>query len=86
MAPDSANLDFVVVFESTNNMAAEAVRLALQAEEIPCILDNRSQGGFSGVFPVKVLVPAEHRSAAERVIGEREVVAEDETDEADRPT
>ncbi|HEX7450003.1 MAG TPA: site-2 protease family protein [Pirellulales bacterium] len=58
----------VVVYSTTSLSEAEVVKNALTAEGIRCGLDAENQGGFAGLFAVKVLVRAWDEERARQVI------------------
>lgn len=60
----------VVVYSTTNLSEAEVVKNALTAEGIRCGLDAENQGGFAGLFAVKVLVRAWDEERARQVIAQ----------------
>lgn len=54
---------------TTNHLAeAEVLKNALDAEGIACKLDGENQGGFVGVFDVKILVRAWDEERARKVL------------------
>lgn len=58
-----------VVVQTTNNLAeAEVLKNALEAEGIKCQLAGENQGGFSGVFDVRILVRAWDEERARQVL------------------
>lgn len=67
-APDAG--EPVVVYSTTNLAEAEIVKNALAAEGIRCGLDAETQGGFAGLFAIKVLVRAWDEERARQVIVE----------------
>ncbi|MGH7137335.1 MAG: site-2 protease family protein [Pirellulales bacterium] len=60
----------VVVYSTTNLAEAEIVKNALAAEGIGCGLGGESQGGFTGIFSVKVLVRAWDEERSRQVIAQ----------------
>lgn len=60
----------VAVYTTTNLAEAEIVKNALAAEGIRCGLDAETQGGFAGLFAVKVLVRAWDEERARQVIAQ----------------
>jgi hypothetical protein len=56
---NDSDIDEPVVVYSTANLAeAEIIKNALSAEGIRCGLVGENQGGFTGLFAVKILVRA----------------------------
>lgn len=54
---------------TTNHLAeAEVLKNALDSEGIACELDGENQGGFSGVFDVRILVRAWDEERARKVL------------------
>ncbi len=70
--------DLVEVYSVKNSATAEIIKNALEAEDIPCRLDNESQAGLTGIFDVKVLVRASDEARARELI---ETHAPDEMDD-----
>ena len=62
------DLDLVDVYTLKNPAMAEIIRNALEAEDIPCRLDNESQAGLTGIFDIQVLVRAEDAERARELI------------------
>jgi hypothetical protein len=60
--------DLVEVYSVKNPATAEIIKNALEAEDIPCRLDNESQAGLIGIFDVKVLVRAADEARARELI------------------
>jgi hypothetical protein len=60
--------DLVEVYSVKSSPAAEIIKNALEAEGIPCRLDNESQAGMTGIFDVKVLVRAADEARARELI------------------
>jgi Zn-dependent protease/CBS domain-containing protein len=58
----------VAVYTTTNLAEAEIVKNAIQNEGIQCGLDAENQGGFAGIFAVKVLVRAWDEERARQVL------------------
>ena len=58
-----------VVIHTTNNLAeAEILKSALESEGIKCGLEGENQGGFAGVFDIKVVVRAWDEERARTVL------------------
>jgi hypothetical protein len=62
------DLDLVDVYTVRNPAIAEIIKNALEAEEIPCQLDNESQAGMTGIFDIQVLVRAADADRARELI------------------
>ena len=75
--------DLVVVYTIKNAATAEIIKNALEAEGIPCGLDNESQAGLTGIFDIKVLVRAADEERARELI---ETHVHEEMDEIDTGT
>ncbi|HEV7225267.1 MAG TPA: site-2 protease family protein [Pirellulales bacterium] len=58
----------VAVYTTTNLAEAEIVKNAIESKGIQCGLDAENQGGFAGVFAVKVLVRAWDEELARQVL------------------
>jgi hypothetical protein len=48
---------------------AEVLRLALDAEGIPCEIDGSGQAGLTGTLPIKLLVKSSDESRAREILG-----------------
>ena len=75
--------DLVTVYTLKSAANAEIIKNALEAEGIPCSLDNESQAGLTGIFDIGVLVRAADEARARELIEEHEALAEDEQIEGD---
>ena len=62
------DLDLVDVYTLKNPAMAEIIKNALEAEGIPCRLDNKSQAGLTGIFDIQVLVRAADADRARELI------------------
>lgn len=62
------DLDLVDVYTLKNPAIAEIIKNALEAEGIPCRLDNESQAGLTGIFDIQVLVRAADADRARELI------------------
>ncbi|MEM9657470.1 MAG: DUF2007 domain-containing protein [Planctomycetota bacterium] len=62
--------ELTTVYTATDEIEAEVVRVALEANGIASFLENAHQAGFSGVFPVKVQVGAPDVEAAKALVAE----------------
>jgi hypothetical protein len=72
------DLDLVTVYTIKNAANAEIIKNALEAEGIPCRLDNESQAGLTGIFDIAVLVRAADEARARDLILAHEALQEDE--------
>jgi hypothetical protein len=62
------DLDLVDVYTVKNPAIGEIICNALEAEGIPCRLDNESQAGLTGIFDIQVLVRAADADRARELI------------------
>ena len=63
------NADQPVVIHATNNLGeAEILKGVLEGEGIKCELEGENQGGFAGIFAVKILVRAWDEERARQVL------------------
>ncbi|MCC9605753.1 DUF2007 domain-containing protein [Blastopirellula sp. JC732] len=62
------DLNWTEVMTSYDESQAEVIRIALAEEGIPCTIENAHQGGFTGVFQARVLVPESFAHAAEKLL------------------
>ncbi|WP_158264833.1 DUF2007 domain-containing protein [Blastopirellula marina] len=51
------DINWTEVMTTYDESQAEVIRIALAEEGIPCTIENAHQGGFTGVFQARVLVP-----------------------------
>lgn len=58
----------VCVFTTSDETAAEVVRIALEQHGIPSFVENQHQGGYSGVLPVRVYVLESRAAAAQELL------------------
>ena len=72
------DLDLVSVYTLKSAANAEIIKNALEAEGIPCSLDNESQAGLTGIFDISVLVRATDEARARELIEAHEALHEDE--------
>jgi len=64
--------DLVRVYAARNEFQAEIIRNGLEAEGIPCQLENPYQGGMSVVIEVSLWVHASDAQRARAIIEEHE--------------
>lgn len=65
------NSELVTVFTTTQATEAEMVKNLLEAEGIACEVAGETQGGWSGILEVPVLVKAEDEERARAVLASR---------------
>ena len=71
----------VTVFTAFDEIDAEVVKLALEADGIRCFIENAHQGGLSGVLPAKVQVLASDEERAKQIVDEHLETLDDASDE-----
>lgn len=59
------DMDLVAVRTCQSHEEATIIQNALQAEGIPCALDNDHQGGLTGVLAIRILVPSDKKDQAD---------------------
>jgi len=59
--------EFVVLTVVKDANLAEMIRIALANEDIPCIIEGEHQAGMTGVFPIRIVVRAEHLEQAREI-------------------
>lgn len=64
------DMDFVAVRTCQSHEEAAIIQNALQAEGIPCTLDNDHQGGLTGVLAIRILVPSDKKDEADQFLSE----------------
>ena len=72
------------VYSTTNVMEAEFIKMTLEGEGIPCMLENELQAGYTGIFEVKVDVMSSNVDRARQIleeIRESSETAEDSSEE-----
>ncbi|MFI4876653.1 MAG: DUF2007 domain-containing protein [Blastopirellula sp. JB062] len=62
------DINWTEVFTAYDESQAEIIRIALADQEIPCTIENAHQGGFTGVFQARVLVPEDRVEAAKKLL------------------
>ncbi len=60
--------DQIPVFETYDASLAEIIRNTLDAHGIPAFVDGDLQAGYTGVFPVRVVVPADRADEALEIV------------------
>lgn len=60
--------ELIVVYTAKDPNEAEIIHNALQAEGIASFIEGEHQAGLSGIFDVKVLVPAIDADRARKLI------------------
>ena len=64
--------ELVTVFTAYDEMNAEVVKVALEAEGIPCFIENQHQAALSGVLPAELKVRVVDEDRARQIIADHE--------------
>ena len=64
--------ELVTVFTAYDEMNAEVVKVALEAEGIPCFIENQHQAALSGVLPAELQVRVVDEDRARKIIADHE--------------
>ncbi|WP_186767441.1 putative signal transducing protein [Blastopirellula retiformator] len=62
------DVNWTEVMTTYDESQAEVIKIALAEEDIPCTIENAHQGGFTGVFQARVLVPENFVHAAKKLL------------------
>ncbi|EAQ81937.1 putative signal transducing protein [Blastopirellula marina] len=62
------DINWTEVLTAYDESQAEVIKIALAEEGIPCTIENAHQGGFTGVFQARVLVPEDYAAAAKKLL------------------
>ncbi|UUO07583.1 DUF2007 domain-containing protein [Blastopirellula sp. J2-11] len=62
------DINWTEVLTAYDESQAEVIKIALAEEGIPCTIENAHQGGFTGVFQARVLVPEDFVNAAKKLL------------------
>jgi hypothetical protein len=60
--------ELVTVYSLKSATQAEVIKIALEANGIPCFLEGESQAGLAGIFDIEVQVQAADADAARELI------------------
>jgi hypothetical protein len=63
------NNEPVEIYTTTNPAEAEILKNVLEGEGIKCELDSETQGSFTGILNIRVLVRAGDEDRARKVLG-----------------
>jgi hypothetical protein len=67
--------ELVAVYSVKEPIEAEIIKNALHAEGIQAAIENENQAGLTGVFDIRILVPAPDEVEARRILAEHEAAA-----------
>lgn len=73
-----ANSDFAVILDTSDIARAQLLEAILKGEGIPCMLENPRQGGWTGIFPVRLSVWKHDEQRAKQIIARHDAPHEEE--------